>query len=1518
LPTIKEDTVRFSRLQLAVTLAALFIFALPLSAHAATASITGLSSPTHPIGQWVSGTSPSFEWGAAVNWRPTLLSTTDTPGSATGVAVSGTTAYVADGTAGLQIIDISNPAAPVLRGTCDTPGSAYGVAVSGSTAYVADDVAGLQVVDVTNPAVPILKGAYDTPGNAVAVAVSGATAYVADAASGLMIIDVSNPAAPVLKGAYDTPGFAFGVAVSGTTAYVGDDSYGLRIIDVSNPAAPVLKGTCDTPGSAKGVAISGTTAYVADLSSGLAVIDVSNQSAPILRGTCAVPGMTFGVAVSGTAAYVANWGLGGLTIIDVANPATPYIRDSYNTLDVTVGVAVSGTTAYVAASAAGLQIVEVSAPAAPVLKGAYDTPGYAFGVAVAGTTAYVADGASGLQIIDVANREAPVLKGACDTPGVAFSVALRGSMAYVADDAAGLQIIDVSNPSAPILRGAYDTPGQARGVAISGTTAYVADDESGLHIIDVSNPAAPVLMATLDTPGRCFGVALCGTTAYVTDQYFGLRIIDVTNPSAPVLLGTCDTPGWAYGVAVFGTTAYVADDDAGLQVIDVSNPTAPVLKGAADTPGFAVGVAVSGTNVYVADSDRGMHIIDASNPTAPVVKRTCSTPTYAMSVAVSGATVYMTDFTAGLQVIDSGLPIVYSYVLDGSPSTVPDGIAEGSETATAFAGVADGYWYLHVRPVLAGTAAATSRVLIKVDSTAPTLTVSATPSLVTLAATDGFSGVSGIWYRVDGGAPQVYAGLPFSPGPSGRHTITAWTSDRAGNVGAKTAEVTVDSDAPVVSDDAPSGWRSGDVTVTLTASDSYSGIAALDWAFSGASAGAGSSASSPAKVAVTAEGTTTIEYSAIDTAGNRCTSETATVRIDKTAPTTTATHALGWSQSSVTVTLTPTDGVSGVASTWYRLSGGATLPYSGPFAVSEPGTTTVTFWSVDRAGVIESEKTTVVRVDGAAPVVSDDAPSGWRSGDVTVTLTAGDSYSGIAALDWALSGASAGAGSSAGSPAKVAVTAEGTTTIEYSAIDIAGNRCASETATVRIDKTAPHTTASHVPGAPGASVLVTLTPTDGGSGVASTWFRIGAGPASIYGGAFSVSTVGTTTVSFWSVDTAGNAEDPHSTAVHIDAPIVPDTTPPSITDDAPDAWRAAPVAVRLRATDASSAVDRIEWLVTGPSGSSVSGRLAGSMCTVTVSEQGTSTLAYCATDAAGNRSATETAQVRIDLTTPIMTIADSSTVSYLARLRLAGSDALSGISAIGWRIGQEPTATLPVSEALVTYEVPGPHTITAWAIDAAGNRCAAVVHTFTVTGPAWVELSTVSRTLSAWGDRFVLEGRLNAEAGPLAGARVVAQASSDGVTFSDCSAPVTTTADGVFSIGVTPETRTIYRVRSLPGEGVPGVVGPGTWALPRAFVGTPIAPAKAKVGKSFAVRGTLKSRHKVGSKPVRIYLWHFERGRWKAYGYKNATCANRATYSKYSMSLRLPKSGRWRMRAYHADSGHAASWSKRCDYVKVK
>ncbi|MBI4651135.1 PKD domain-containing protein [Candidatus Desantisbacteria bacterium] len=463
-----------------------------------------------------------------------------TPGYACGAYVKGNYVYVADGSSGLQIIDISNPANPVIVGSVDTPRWAQGVYVSGNYAYVADEYSGLQIIDISNLEVPKIVGSVKT-NNAIGIYVNGSYAYVADGSSGLQIIDISSPTAPAITGSVDMPGDAYGVYISWDYAYVADGLSGLQIIDISSPV-PVIVGSVDTPGNAIGVCISGNYAYVADFNSGLQIIDISN-------------------------------------------PVNPAIVSSVSTTNVAYGVYTSGNYVYVIDYYSGLQIIDISSPTAPVKVGGVatprvnDTPGVANGVYINGNYAYVAyvtDFNSGLQIIDISNPVAPAIISGVDTPDIANEVYISGNYAYVSDGSSGLQIINISNPENPAIIGSVDMDmsGDAIGVYISGNYAYVAsyvayayntDWYSGLQIVDISNPIAPVIVGNVNT-GDANGVYISGNYAYVTDWNSRLQIIDISNPIAPAKAGSVDT-GNALGVYVNGNYVYVANGLSGLQII---------------------------------------------------------------------------------------------------------------------------------------------------------------------------------------------------------------------------------------------------------------------------------------------------------------------------------------------------------------------------------------------------------------------------------------------------------------------------------------------------------------------------------------------------------------------------------------------------------------------------------------------------------------------------------------------------------------------------------------------------------------------------------------------------------------------------------------------------------------------------------------------------------------------------------------------------------------------------------------
>ncbi len=221
------------------------------------------------------------------------------------------------------------------------------------------------------------------------------------------------------------------------------------------------------------------------------------------------------------------------------------------------------------------------------------------------------------------------------------------------------------------------------------------------------------------------------------------------------------------------------------------------------------------------------------------------------------------------------------------------------------------------------------------------------------------------------------------------------------------------------------------------------------------------------------------------------------------------------------------------------------------------------------------------------------------------------------------------------------------------------------------------------------AVTVTLTATDpdGAGDVARTYYTIDGAAQQTYSGPFSVSGDGTHTVSYWSVDKAGNEEKPHpSQGISIDA------TPPSVSFGSPSpgpntyGWNNTAVDLPYTVSDSTSGVAGV-----------TSGTLhfasegAGQTQTVTV------------TDNAGNSAKVTSPVVNIDLTPPSISITapaqgavyllnQSVTVSFTAQ------DALSGILSFG--------STLANGTALPTSG-PGSFSFAVSAQDKAGNSATA-------------------------------------------------------------------------------------------------------------------------------------------------------------------------------------------------------------------
>ncbi|GBE29663.1 LVIVD repeat protein [bacterium BMS3Bbin04] len=263
--------------------------------------------------------------------------------------VVGSYAYVATGSSGLKIVDISDPTAPVEMGSIayEPPNNVLDVAVQGDYAYLAVGPHGLRVIDVSDPEEPWEVGSLLPFSTTLGVDVQGDFVYVADRFGGVLVIDIFDPASPVQVGSYDTPGDALDVTVDGDYVYLAAFYEGLRIIDVVNPTAPTEVGFYNTPGNARHVAVAGDYAYVADGGEGLRIVDITVPSQPVEAGFLATTSWTYYVAAVGEFAFLAD-GNSGLRVIDATDPSSPVETGFYDTMGVSNGVTAVGNLAYVA------------------------------------------------------------------------------------------------------------------------------------------------------------------------------------------------------------------------------------------------------------------------------------------------------------------------------------------------------------------------------------------------------------------------------------------------------------------------------------------------------------------------------------------------------------------------------------------------------------------------------------------------------------------------------------------------------------------------------------------------------------------------------------------------------------------------------------------------------------------------------------------------------------------------------------------------------------------------------------------------------------------------------------------------------------------------------------------------------------------------------------------------------------------------------------------------------------------
>ncbi|MFI7454917.1 OmpL47-type beta-barrel domain-containing protein [Nonomuraea sp. NPDC049714] len=350
--------------------------------------------------------------------------------------------------------------------------------------------------------------------------------------------------------------------------------------------------------------------------------------------------------------------------------------------------------------------------------------------------------------------------------------------------------------------------------------------------------------------------------------------------------------------------------------------------------------------------------------------------------------------------------------------------------------------------------------------------------------------------------------------------------------------------AQVAGDQDANGNYVGAATVTITASDTESGVDTVEYSLDG-----GEFAAYSAPVSVNRPGAHTVTFRATDKAGNTSPVDSVEFTVaapqeeDTTPPEVTGTVTGDQDEDgnyvgAATVTVTASDAGSGVDTVEYSLDGQPFAAYTQPLSVDQPGAHTVTFRATDKAGntsPVDSVEFTVADSQGkdktppqvSAQLSGQQDSAGNYVGSATVMISVSDTESGVDTVEYSLDG-----GPYTEYPSPVSVNQAGAHTLSYRATDKAGNT--SPVATLRFTVVAPEddTTLPQVSAAVTGtqdwawnyvgSATVKLTASDVGSGLDTVEYSLDGQPFAAYTQPLSVNQPGAHALSYRATDKAGN------------------------------------------------------------------------------------------------------------------------------------------------------------------------------------------------------------------------------------------------------------------------------------------------------------------------------------------------------------------------------------------------------------
>ncbi len=495
-----------------------------------------------------------------------------------GLDVAGNTLYVASNK-DLGIVDITDPRNPVTVSTFHTTsesGIIRDVKIEGTCAYLAVNGAGIQVVNVADPAHPVAGSLVKLTGYNTVMRITTGGNYLYAALAGdkrMDILDITDPSRPAFVSSFapadaSATGFS-SVAVRGDYAYLVEYYTSVRVVDASNRKSPVQVSTV-TGVNANDIKVMGDYAYVSIRYQGFNIYNIANPGTMVLAGQgTGFAGYIEGIYPTARYTFVSGDSF-GFSIFDTSDAARPRQLVTVPTLGGVDSVVADSDFLYVGAHNYGTWVIDIRNKTNPQEVTVIKNDGRNTGIDVDRGLLVFAGAWSGLNIADISDPSNPrpvALKWGDNI----VTVLADGNYLYTS-----VGIVDISNPANPVYvsKSPYF---YGRMKKLDSTHLIVAVSEyyspKGIHIIDVSHKANPKVIATYGNGTAYYDVDVVGKTMVGLSGY-DMETVDITDITRPSFISRVAYAGtWVgYSLNTVGPVVYATGGPMAVRAVDVSDP----------------------------------------------------------------------------------------------------------------------------------------------------------------------------------------------------------------------------------------------------------------------------------------------------------------------------------------------------------------------------------------------------------------------------------------------------------------------------------------------------------------------------------------------------------------------------------------------------------------------------------------------------------------------------------------------------------------------------------------------------------------------------------------------------------------------------------------------------------------------------------------------------------------------------------------------------------------------------------